>query len=195
MTFKYDMLQTGWGRAEITSGTTAAVFEPSYVSDPYGDMIRAVCSIVPELTPAQEHHTQARVSWHMEPVETVIDLLYTAPDIRISITQFDSSESQIKKSIILNDCLSADEFIGELVDAGRRMLVKYGLIGYRRNAVNFEFPLSAFLKLCDYTRGGRTLMAVKNPSAGLFSSCIEGELARLADIHEKMNPAAPGRFA
>ena len=183
MIFKYDMIQTGWGKAEISCDACRVTFEPSYISDPYGDMIRAVCAIIPGLCPERQQQPSAQVRWNMAPLEIVIDLRYDEPDIGIGITQFDDTEPQTKKTIILNSRIQADALVGELVDSGRNMLRKYGFIGYRHNSVNFEFPMSAFLKLLNYGEGDTRLHARQDDCSPLFSSCIHTELNRLTDLN------------
>ena len=183
MIFKYDMLQTGWGKAEITWDSCTIVYEPSYISDPYGDMIRAVCSILPGLCPEYPQKSSSRVHWYMAPLEIVIDLEYREQNLLIAITQFDESGPQTKKTIILNETIDTRSFVGALVDSGRDMLMKYGFLGYRHNSVNFEFPMSAFLKLLNYHSGKSRLHARQSDSSPLFSSCIHTELSQLAGLN------------
>ena len=183
MNFTYDIIEAGWARAEFKTDSKVLSYEPNYINDPYGDLLRSMCGFLRE-EKGQDAPNHSEIKLNLMPLLVSVRLEYLGSELRITITEYDETERVVKKSTVFDETVDTCVFVEDLIECGREMLAKYGMAGYRANSINFEFPFSSFIALIRLS-GGPAMQNACAEKPVPASGRIYDELGILGSILKK----------
>lgn len=150
MKFEYELTGVGWAEGCIEINSAIAYFEASYITDALYDMLKAVSSLVPEVSPYPV--SMAQFEWNEEPGGTVWTLSKIALiSLHVQIKSYQDLRSKRNEIIALDETCTIHEFISTITQTLDMLLRKYGREGYKEKWVNFDFPMDLYLKLKSFT--------------------------------------------
>ncbi|MDD9271733.1 hypothetical protein ACFPES_32340 [Paenibacillus sp. GCM10023248] len=150
MKFEYELTGIGWADGCIEINSSTVHFAASYITDALYDMLKAVNSLVPEVSPFPV--SMAQFEWNEEPGGTVWTLSkINVNSLRVQIKSYEDLRNKKNQVIELDETCSIHEFIRTIAQTLDMLLRKYGREGYKEKWVNFDFPMDNYLKLKGFT--------------------------------------------
>lgn len=146
MKFEYDLTGVGWADGCIEINSTIVHFASSYITDALYDMLKAVNSLIPVVSPYPV--SMAQFEWNEEPGGTVWTLSKNdGNSLRVQIKSFEDLRNKKQEVIELDETCSIYDFTSTIAQTLDLLLRKYGQEGYKEKWVNFDFPMDNYLKL------------------------------------------------
>lgn len=150
MKFNFDLLQVGLSLIEFETESKKISYMPGHITDVFGDLLRVLVSIIPVTEPQGFPETKSEFLLELEPAVVKIQFVNNDPFINIVIFEYDDSVSDSNKKNVFNEFVELKGFIAQVLESGKKILNKYGFIGYKENCIDHEFPVSSFLYLYSY---------------------------------------------
>jgi hypothetical protein len=145
MRFEYDLSGKGWADGCIEINSNIVYFSTSYLTDSLDDMLKALISLIPEVSSYPV--SVAQFEWHEEPGGTVWCLRRNGEVLSVEIVSFEDLLRRKKQTVELNETCPLIDFSMMVVQALDLLLKQYGLEGYKEKWVNHDFPMENYLKL------------------------------------------------
>lgn len=138
VSFSYQLVGSGWAECTLIIGEQQATISASYLSDAFGDLLRAVIRLV-------EGQPEATASFAEEPGEYRWRLRRKEPDrLLIRILEFPRlwrDRPDEEGTPLLDAECRLRTFAGAVFSESQRLLENPGQEGYVSAWVNHEFPL------------------------------------------------------
>ncbi len=146
MKFKYELSASGWADGFIEINSNVAYFAASYLSDALNDLLKALISIIPDIS--HFFVTSSQFEIHEEPGGTVWKMHRIDKDqMNIEIVSFQDLLRRKDSVVDLNETCSLIGFAKVVVYALDLVLKQLGQDGYKEKWVNHDFPIEYYLKL------------------------------------------------
>ncbi len=149
MIIDYRLTGAGWAECVFTLHDKKYTFSPGYLTDALGEILEALLNVNPVYTQECYLEDGASARWDAEPQETEWNFKYLGED-QMEIALYHYEDERWNPEIDLKFQYSYDEFLKAWVDISEQLLLEYGIVGYKEMWVQYEFPLSNFLKLKYY---------------------------------------------
>lgn len=151
MLFTYDLYSIGWAHVQIEINDQKLFMVPSYLTEPLIDLMNGIMSLLPECSHEDEIKQQSVFEWDSEPaIHRWILTRYTHTDLSIKVILYKDGDVGESGEVVFDSNCSLLDFISQLVHSLEKMLVKYGIVGYKTNWDSADFPLSGYIKLKYY---------------------------------------------
>ncbi|NOV02344.1 hypothetical protein [Paenibacillus planticolens] len=150
MKFEYALTGTGWADGCIEMNSNTVYFTASYINDALGDMLKAIISLIPEISSYSV--PQAQFEWNEEPGGTVWTISRREDLLHVEILSYVDLRNRKQRVIDLDETCLIIEFAGAVVQALDSLLRQYGREGYKEKWVNYDFPMDNFLKLKGFVK-------------------------------------------
>lgn len=153
MEFKYELSGAGWANGFIEINSNTEYFSASYLSDAMYDLLKALISLLPELSPSPVISAQSQM--HEEPggkdwTLNRIDSCY----LNINIVSFEDLVRRKKLTQNFNETCKISEFVKAVITSLDLLLQQHGLEGYKVKWINYDFPKKEYSILKDFLHGG-----------------------------------------
>lgn len=151
MKFTYELNGIGWADATLELNDKVYHFFPSYITEALSDLVKSIEVLMPECVAEDEVKCVSTFTWNSEPSGDVWTLTRKNESIlNIKIKSYPNGIKVKKHVVLLNENCKFDDFVKEIVISMDKILIKHGLVGYRRQWYRGEFPLSGHLMLKHY---------------------------------------------
>jgi hypothetical protein len=149
--FEYKLTGAGWARGYIEIDSKKCSLTAGYLTDALGDLLEALLDLNPLYTDATYLKHGRYFEWNAEPDGVQWHLRKLNEEkMLIKITYYEDIDLYEGERVELNaECLY-DEFLTEVLREAGLILKEYGIVGYKENWIEHEFPLSTFLQLKHY---------------------------------------------
>lgn len=135
----YQLTGTGWAECTVSIGREHATLVASYLSDALGDLCAAVIGIL-------RGQRETRVTFTEEPGEYRWRLTAITPE-RIRVEIADAVNYNGRGAVILSADCSTRSFASALLTALQHLHSTLGPDGYRKQWVEYDFPLNQMAEL------------------------------------------------
>ncbi|MGM0885007.1 MAG: hypothetical protein ACQEXQ_28690 [Bacillota bacterium] len=147
--FKYELSDAGWADGFVEINSSIAYFSASFLTDALYDLLRALISLIPDLTPFSVTTTQ--FEWHEEPGGTVWKLHRIDEDqLHLEIVSFEDLLRKKELGVEMNETCSLLFLVKVVVEALDLVLKQHGADGYKEKWVNHDFPMEHYMKLKNF---------------------------------------------
>ena len=168
--FKYDLVDTGKGRGGFIYGKKELIFEALNVSNPLGDLLKSMVSLVQEPSYLWGEESPKIVEWYCESCMFMIEFsTKNGKTIDITLTQNAAPFGEEKPPKIIKGKLPLQEFYLTIIRELDTFIKKTGLLNYAQVWQKDEFPLTYFLVLKKYLIGWKIWIPSKEESDVLES--------------------------
>ena len=149
--FKYYLSGAGWATCMVEVNGQKLEFTASYLSDCLADFLRALMLLNSYCVPRDEARREAECEWEGEP-DGIIWSFELKENNRLNIIAdyYEDERNKEKKTTLINTEYPYDEFLRIVLKDLDALIKRHGIIGYREEWDEFDFPLSTFLKLKHY---------------------------------------------
>lgn len=188
MQFKYSLEGSGWAYGYIEVNSRRVDFNPSYLRDAFGDLVRGLVNLL------NDEACVETFLWDEEPrgLKWKLALLDTNT-MSLLITEYaDTFRIDQQKGVIVIDTnYNFLEFIKAIVKEAEQLLLTHGIVGYQASWDAHEFPLSSYLQLKYYLEQHtkldiQTVPKDEDGSGGYSKSNIKLELQYLTEFIHSM---------
>lgn len=149
VTLTYDLAEAGWASATFAVDGRIVSFEPSYLSDAFGDLVRGVATIAEARETDPPVLTQQRVEWFGEPLG--LDLLFEVQsdrNVQMQLVEMpDEFHRNTGRKVLFDDQIDLEFLAHNLCEQAIQIRQKYGVEGYREKWVRHEFPSNDLMRL------------------------------------------------
>ncbi|WP_051529986.1 hypothetical protein [Anoxybacteroides tepidamans] len=151
MKFEYQLTGAGWARGYIEIDDQKRSLTAGYLTDALGDLLEALLNLNPLYTQAVYLKHGRYFMWEAEPDGVQWHLRRVDKEkISIKITYYEDTSLYTGEREELDAECSYDEFLKEVMREAESIFKEYGIVGYKENWIEHEFPLSTFLQLKYY---------------------------------------------
>jgi len=183
MIFEYILNGTGWADVKLKINGCECVFNPSYVSEPLGDLVESLLQMIPGFISEDELKTDVTFYWDEEPTIVRWNFIRQGSELKIKVTTYDDDLSNYK--VKLNELCNFNAFVSEVVRSLEKMLSKHGIVGYKETWSGHDFPISGYLKLKHYIDGNNKY-PIKTLD-GYETSDLSNEISTLASLGSQIS--------
>ena len=151
MKFTYYLDGTGWATCILEMNGQKLEFTASYLSDCLSDFLQSLMLLNPLCVPRDEARRESECQWEGEP-DGVIWSFVLKENNRLNIIAdyYEDEHNKEKTTTMINTEYPYDDFLRIVLKEIDALIKRHGLIGYREEWDEFDFPLSTFLKLKHY---------------------------------------------
>jgi len=154
MIFEYILNGTGWADVKLKINDCECVFNPSYVSEPLGDLVESLLQMIPGFISEDELKTDVTFHWDEEPTIVRWNFIRQGSELlKIKVTTYDDDLPNGK--VELNELCNFNAFVIVVVSSLEKLLSKHGIVGYKETWYGCDFPISGYLKLKHYIDGNK----------------------------------------
>ena len=145
VSLEYNLTGRGWSECIVEIDDQRIILTASFLSDALADLLRAIADVL-------RGNDEATASFTEEPGEYRWQFMRVSKDrLSVCILWFDEfyrNRPKLEGKVILKAECRLRTFAGAILSASQRVLETYGLDGYRKQWVRYEFPttLQANLK-------------------------------------------------
>ena len=148
MKFEYCLNGIGWATCIVEINGQKLEYTASYLSDCLSDFLRSLMLLNSLCVPKDEVRRETECQWEGEPDGIVWSFELKEKNLlTIEATYYENAFIEDQTRTILKTECPYDEFIKTVIRELDALIKKHGLIGYREEWYDFDFPLTAFLKL------------------------------------------------
>ncbi|OAH59272.1 MULTISPECIES: hypothetical protein [Bacillaceae] len=164
MEFKYCLTGSGWATCFIEVNSQKFEFTASYLSDCLDDFLKALMYLNIHCVPKYELKKQTECEWDGEPEGIVWSFeLKEKWMLSLKVMYYEDLDDKENQELLIKTEYPYDDFLRKVVIEVDSLIKRNGLVVYREKWNEFDFPLSAFLKLKH-----AVIYRNKYPSAGVM---------------------------
>ena len=151
MKFTYYLDGTGWATCILEINGQKLEFTASYLSDCLYDFLQSLMLLNPLCVPRDEARIVSECEWEGEP-DGIIWSFVLKENNRLNIIAdyYEDEHNKEKRTTMINTEYPYDDFLRIVLKEIDALIKRHGIIGYREEWDEFDFPLSTFLKLKHY---------------------------------------------
>lgn len=151
MKFKYYLSGIGWATCMVEVNGQKLEFTASYLTDCLDDFLEGLMYVNSCCVPKDEIRKAIECEWQGEPERIVWSFELKENNILAlnAVYYEDESRKDTSKTLITTEC-PYDDFLRIVLKEIDALIKRHGMIGYRQEWYDFDFPLSTFLKLKNY---------------------------------------------
>lgn len=148
MEFKYSLSGTGWATCFIEVNSQKFEFTPSYLSDCLNDFLTALMHLNIHCVSIDELQKQTECEWDGEPDGIVWSFeLQGECVLALNVVHYEDLYEKENPKLLVKTKYPYEDFLRIIINEVDSLIKKHGFLGYREECNEFDFPLSAFLKL------------------------------------------------
>lgn len=151
MKFKYYFSGIGWATCIVEVNEQKLEFTASYLTDCLDDFLRSLMHLNSYCVPKDEVRTKTECEWEGEPEK--IDWTFELKEnniLKIKADYYQDEFSKDNAKTLIKTEYQYDDFLMVVLKEIDALIKRHGLIGYREEWCDFDFPLTTFLKLKQY---------------------------------------------
>jgi len=186
MLFEYKLEGVGWADVKIIINDCECVFSPSYVTEPLGDLVEDLVTMITGFIPEDELMTNVTFHWDEEPTIVRWNFIRQGSELfKIKVTTYEDDLPNGK--VVLNELCNFNAFVSEVVRTLENLLSKHGIVGYKETWSGRDFPISGYLKLKHYIDGNKKYpIKTINENAGKKSE-LSHEISTLTSLGSQIS--------
>jgi hypothetical protein len=149
--FKYKLSETGKAKGYFELGNENLPFEATNASNPMGDLLKAMVSLVQEPAHLWGEINATAVEWYSD--ESIFILEFSSNDgkaLHLSITRNSAPFGEQVPTVTITGTIEMEQFYLTIIKELDEMIKQMGLLNYAQMWQNDEFPLTYFLLLKKY---------------------------------------------
>ena len=149
--FKYYLSGIGWATYIVEVNGQKLEFTASYITDCLSDFLRSLMHLNSFCVPKDEIKKETECEWEGEPEGIIWSFELKEKNIlNIKAVYYEDEFSKDKTKTLIKTEYPYDDFIMIVLKEIDALIKRHGLLGYREEWCDFDFPLTTFLKLKQY---------------------------------------------
>lgn len=149
--FKYYLSGIGWATCIVEVNGQKLEFTASYLTDCLYDFLRSLMLLNSFCVPKDEIRKETECEWEGEPEGIIWSFELKENNIlNIKAVYYEDAFSKDKNKTLIKTEYPYDNFIMIVLKEIDALIKRHGIIGYREEWYDFDFPLTTFLKLKHY---------------------------------------------
>jgi hypothetical protein len=152
--FTYKLTETGKAQGVFSLAEQELPFETVNASNPIGDLLKAMVSLIQEPAHLWDEENAAAVEWYSD--NHLLVLEFSSPDgktIDLSITRNSAPFGEESEPLSLSGTIALEDFCLGIIQELDKLIKNLGLLNYAQQWQSDEFPLTWFLILKKYLIG------------------------------------------
>ncbi|MED4452102.1 hypothetical protein [Metabacillus fastidiosus] len=151
MKFKYYLSGIGWATCNVEINTQKLEFTVSYLTNCLDNFLKSLMYLNSFCVPKCEVRKKTECEWEGEPEGIVWSFeLKEKNSLFIEVMYYEDLYNKDSSQTLIKTEYQYDEFLRIVLIELDALIRKHGIIGYREQWSDSEFPLSTFLKLKHY---------------------------------------------